>query len=110
MTKVLTSLLSRIVSRCNYLKEMLDWIQLDGHMSQRAKILQKQGINSIQGTEQLKAYRDAIMDLQVRTTLSEYVFSKHRFARSRYTGLLNKVCEQFQKAEDEGKMKTEVKE
>jgi hypothetical protein len=75
---------------------MLDFIQLDGHMSKRAKVLQKLGINSIQAMKQRDDYRDLIFQQQLITTILNYVVSKHPFARLHYKRLLGKVYREIE--------------
>jgi hypothetical protein len=106
MNKLIPILVSKIQTRCSHIKEMLDFIQMDGHMSKRAKELQKQGINSIQGTARVFEYRDLIMQYQLMLVVADYTLCKHPLARRRYNKLLNRVYKYLNEAEQQSKEKT----
>ena len=110
MTRTLTALLARIHDRCAYTGKMLDFIQIDGHFSARAKVLQSQGINSIQGVKQRDEYRDLIMQRELQLVVMDYVLCKHRFARRRYNKLIKQVYAELNKLEAQTKLDTVVKE
>lgn len=98
MTKILTSLLSRIYSRCSYLAEMLDFIQADSAFKKREELLKKLNITARQAPEQLTAYRNAIMDLQVKWIVADYILAKHPFSRWCYRRMEKRVYKVFEKA------------
>jgi len=110
MNRVLILLLSRIYTRCNYLKEMLDFIQADSAFKKREELLKKLNLTAREAPAQLESYRNAIMDLQVRNIVSDYILCKHRFARWSFNRMLRKIYTQFEKATKEETAKTNIDE
>ena len=91
MTKKTRQLLIQIAQQGAKLKEVLDFIQADGHFMERSKKLQSLGIKSIQGTARVSEYRDLIIQHQLMLIVADYTLCKHPFARWRYNKLLNRV-------------------
>jgi hypothetical protein len=84
MTKKTKQLLIQIAQQGTKLKEMLDFIQADGHFMERSKKLQVLGITSIEGTARRDGYRNELHSIVMQLLIAESILLKRPFAWRRY--------------------------